>query len=278
MTSTVLITLAGPMQSWAGQPRGSQIRPTQDHPTKRGVIGLIANACGRDWADDISDLTALRFGVRADRAGVVDTDYQTAGGSGRYPLLPGEVMANPKWRKAAAKAEPNSDDFPFDYLPAKDIVPDKDGHATAGTGNASLTTVEYIADAVFTVALTGADHTVKAVAAALDNPARILFLGRKAYSPSEPLLAGTTGHDDPQKALEDWPLHERADTTGPRAWIEVSPLTPGSVVVADQPTDFQSRTSEGRAELTITLTPDHQEPAAQPHLVDEIDFFTDANP
>jgi CRISPR system Cascade subunit CasD len=42
------------------------------------VVGLLAAALGRDRREDISDLAALRMGVRVDRKGVLRVDYQTA--------------------------------------------------------------------------------------------------------------------------------------------------------------------------------------------------------
>jgi CRISPR system Cascade subunit CasD len=42
------------------------------------VIGLIAAAQGRRWADPIEDLLDLRFGVRIDQPGVLLRDFHTA--------------------------------------------------------------------------------------------------------------------------------------------------------------------------------------------------------
>lgn len=279
MTRTVILTLAGPMQAWSCLPRESQIRPTQDHPTKRGVIGLVANAVGRDWNDDVSDLTGLQFAVRGDRMGILDSDYQTAGGGSGLPLLPGEVMGNPKWRKAAKTRTPTDGDF-YDYLPPRDIAVAADGTLSSKPNNASLTAAQYIADAVFTVALTGLDAVVQLVADQLDSPARAVFLGRKAYLPSEPLLAGTTEHTDPAEALTEWPLHQHA--TGDRLplWAEVPPMTPGAVVITDQPVNFGARKCVGRADLHTflpgpTVTADTATTADTHDTMLNLDFFTD---
>ncbi|KJR10508.1 CRISPR-associated protein Cas5 [Gordonia sihwensis] len=290
MTSrTVLLTFAGPMQSWAHLPRESQTRPTQDHPTKRGTIGLVANALGRDWADDISDLTALTFAVRGDRMGVIEADYQTAGGGHGIPLLPGEVMKNPSWRRAAKNHEPAQPGL-ADYTPAKDIAVNSKGETVSKPNNPLLTSTQYIADAVFTAALTGPTGLVTTIAAALDAPARTVFLGRKAYLPSEPLLGGVSDLDDPTAVLTQWPLHEHASGPQIPVWSEVPPLTPGSIVIADQPVDYQTRRALGRAELLTYLagpdpvptTPTDPAPnnsasspdGEQPTLLD-LDFFTD---
>lgn len=75
--STVLLRLQAPLQSWGVDSR-YDLRATRPEPTKSGVVGLIAAALGRDREDDISDLAAMRFGVRCDRPGRVIRDYHTA--------------------------------------------------------------------------------------------------------------------------------------------------------------------------------------------------------
>ena len=76
---TLLLRLAGPMQSWGTTSRFDQ-RDTGKEPSKSGVIGLLAAALGIDrenW-DELEPLTQLAMGVRHDRAGVLKRDYQTA--------------------------------------------------------------------------------------------------------------------------------------------------------------------------------------------------------
>lgn len=67
------------MQSWGTRSRFDH-RETWPYPTKSGVVGLLAAALGRDRAEDVSDLAALRMGVRVDKPGVLMVDYQTAQG------------------------------------------------------------------------------------------------------------------------------------------------------------------------------------------------------
>lgn len=76
---TLLMRLAGPMQSWGTTSRFDE-RDTQLEPSKSGVIGLLCAALGRDRAEPVDDLAALRMGVRVDREGVLMRDYQTAQG------------------------------------------------------------------------------------------------------------------------------------------------------------------------------------------------------
>jgi CRISPR system Cascade subunit CasD len=149
MTSTLLLRLDGPMQSW-GVAEFSD-RPTMPFPTKSGIVGLLANAYGRARADSIDDLATLTAVVRADDAGRPVTDFQTAGRDG--------------WRSADGKL--HTDTF-----------------KTRRKG--------YLADAVFTVALTGADDVVERSAAAAERPARPLFLGRRCCPPAMPVLIGVS--------------------------------------------------------------------------------------
>ena len=77
--STLLLRLAGPMQSW-GTDSKFDVRRTGREPSKSGVIGLAAAALGvpRQDRDTLAELARLRFGVRVDREGTVMRDYQIA--------------------------------------------------------------------------------------------------------------------------------------------------------------------------------------------------------
>ncbi|MDB1087700.1 type I-E CRISPR-associated protein Cas5/CasD [Streptomyces sp. ACA25] len=75
--SVLTMQLAGPLQSWGATARFAR-RTTEHAPTKSGVIGMLAAAQGRERTDDLTDLAALRFGVRVDQPGTRIRDYQTA--------------------------------------------------------------------------------------------------------------------------------------------------------------------------------------------------------
>ncbi|RBM06839.1 type I-E CRISPR-associated protein Cas5/CasD [Streptomyces sp. PT12] len=77
MTSVLLLRLAGPLQAWGSAGRFAR-RTTENAPTKSGVLGLLAAADGRERDADLSDLAALRFGVRVDQPGTRLRDFQTA--------------------------------------------------------------------------------------------------------------------------------------------------------------------------------------------------------
>ena len=95
---TLLIRLAGPMQSWGTTSRFDE-RDTQLEPSKSGVLGLVCAALGRDRAEPIDDLARLRMGVRVDREGMLMRDYQTATGvmiaTGKPAL--GRTVVSPRY-------------------------------------------------------------------------------------------------------------------------------------------------------------------------------------
>lgn len=75
--TVLLLRLAGPLQSWGSAARFAR-RGTENAPTKSGVLGLLAAAEGRPRNADLSDLAALRFGVRIDQPGSRLRDFHTA--------------------------------------------------------------------------------------------------------------------------------------------------------------------------------------------------------
>ena len=75
---TLLLRLAGPMQSWGYRSRFAN-RDTALEPTRSGVIGLICAALGQTREEaDLERFAALKMGVRVDAPGRVMVDYQTA--------------------------------------------------------------------------------------------------------------------------------------------------------------------------------------------------------
>lgn len=76
--STLLLRLAAPLQSWGADSKYESVRGTGREPSKSGVVGLLAAALGRPRDADLSDLNALRFGIRADQEGQELRDYHSA--------------------------------------------------------------------------------------------------------------------------------------------------------------------------------------------------------
>lgn len=152
--STLLLRLAGPMQSWGTQSR-FLIRDTEREPSKSGVIGLLCAALGRPRWEPLDDLAALRMGIRIDQEGSLAVDYQTAGGSHR-----------------------RGDNYGV-------------ARVTGAPGGAVVSWRSYLADASFLVGLEARTDEQEMLLHKLDqallSPTWQLFLGRKAYLPGEPV-------------------------------------------------------------------------------------------
>ena len=162
----------GPMQSWGFASRFTR-RTTALHPTKSGVVGLLAAALGYDKyaADEATQIAGLA-GLKCTTITIPKTrdgrellmqrlsDYHTIGGG-------------------------------YD----KDTDRDKKPRAASG---APLETVlserHYLLDARFGVLLESEGEWLAEIAAALRNPTWGLWLGRKCCIPASPLLIGV-GND-----------------------------------------------------------------------------------
>jgi CRISPR system Cascade subunit CasD len=154
---SLVLRLAGPLQSWGGQSQFNR-RDTMGEPTKSGIIGLLAAAQGRRRQDPIEDLLDLKLGVRTDQPGSLLRDYHTASDHRDRPLLSAQVNA-----KGAQKP----------------------------TSPAKLTHVThrfYLQDAAFVAAVSGPEHLLNGLVAALRQPAFPLALGRRACPPTQPLI------------------------------------------------------------------------------------------
>ena len=161
---TLLIRLQGPLQSWGTRSRFDH-RDTWPYPTKSGVVGLLAAALGRDRREDVSDLAALRMGVRVDRKGVLKVDYQTA--QFVYRTEGYVAVSTPKEREWLSR-----------YTKTPIRVDER---------NATVTSKRYfLSDAAFLVGLEGERALLEALHRALKNPRFPLYLGRKSYVPSPP--------------------------------------------------------------------------------------------
>lgn len=75
--TTLLLRLAGPMQSWGTSSRFS-LRDAGRSPSKSGVVGLLCAALGRPRSAPLADLAGLTMAVRIDRPGILERDFQTA--------------------------------------------------------------------------------------------------------------------------------------------------------------------------------------------------------
>ena len=156
--STLLLRLAAPLQAWGTESK-FESRRTQREPSKSGVIGMLAAALGLRRDADLSELTALRFGVRVDREGKVIRDFHTA-----------QAVKTEKKAKKEKTEEP-----------------EKIGYVTSRY---------YLSDAVFLVGLESEDHALlEKIETALRAPYFPLFLGRRSCPPTLPLVLGLREKD-----------------------------------------------------------------------------------
>jgi len=73
--STLLIRLVAPLQSWGTQSHLT-MRDTGLEPSKSGLVGLLCAALGRPRYAPLDDLAGLNMGVRIDRPGTIQKDFQ----------------------------------------------------------------------------------------------------------------------------------------------------------------------------------------------------------
>lgn len=230
---TLLLRLAGPMQSWGVDSRFGH-RETRLEPSKSGVVGLLCAALGKPKNDparpeeedlpecpSLSRLAGLRMGVRVDRPGVMLKDYHTVGGA--------------YWHDAKDKKSPR-----------------RYGVATADGG---LTTVLshrfYLADAIFLVGLQSWDQRDEEILALLHQklrqPVWQLCLGRKAFVSSEPVwIQKNDLHDQP--LIEILQMHfwlggdsAKCPDEELRLQVEVSADDPEAIARMDLPLSFARR-------------------------------------
>ncbi len=203
MKKTLLLRLAGPMQSWGTNSRFTY-RETDLEPSKSGVIGLLCAALGKPRLESTIEnaefcrLVELRMGVRIDLPGVMLVDYHTVGG--RH-----------------LREEEN-----YGVLKA-------DGKTISS--DAVVSHRFYLADARFLVGLESEDEQLlMELWKALRRPRWQLCLGRKAFVPSEPVWLREEEwpqflHDgvcpmELRQALEQFPWAERENEPKLRVVIE----------------------------------------------------------
>lgn len=205
-TPHLILRLDAPLMSFGGVAVDNYGR-TDAFPSTSLVTGLIANALGYDRTegDRLDDLQArIVHAARLDRAGRPLMDYQTV-----------QLSKDDKgWTTRG--------------------VPE-------GRGGGSLSTHirerDYWADRIVTVALRLAPAfgdpdapDLGRVAAALAEPARPLFIGRKPCLPFGPILIGRADAPNAVAALEAWPLAEGFDDIARHlAWWPQAECSPAPV-------------------------------------------------
>ena len=204
MAEYLRLVLEAPLLAFGGETVDAR-GVIADFPGASMLTGLLANALGwrRTDRDALARLqTRLRYAARIDRDGTRLTDFQTA-----------ELGRNDQgWTTHG--------------------VPE--GRAGgAGTYNSPhLRQRDYDADKRVVVALrldpAEEEPTLSALEAALDEPARPLFLGRKPCLPTERIVAGIIDADNLLAALKSLP---QPTGTAARALLPTSePRQPGDRV------------------------------------------------
>ncbi|MEM4723909.1 MAG: type I-E CRISPR-associated protein Cas5/CasD [Candidatus Hadarchaeum sp.] len=158
---TLLFRLVGPLQSWGYRSRFED-RDTGLEPTRSGVLGLLASACGVSRSDtrtlEYWD-RVLRIGVRSDRPAI-------------------RRRNSPPDEKTGFRVQ-------TDFHTAQNVL------RASGEGSAetTLSRRHYLTDARFTVGVeSGELGLLRQFEAGLRDPFWTLFLGRRAFPLSLPPL------------------------------------------------------------------------------------------
>lgn len=192
MIEALILRLDAPLVSFGGI-AVDNIRPTDVFPGLSMLAGLFGNALGYDHRDSQSLhllQQRIRYAVRCDRPGSLLLDYQTAN--------LGQSFMKEGW---TASGKPEGRDG---------------GAASSGI---HIMEKHFWADAVFTIAITLQSDsklpTLDHLASVIIEPARPLFLGRKACIPAEHLFLRKAEGNYLREILQAAPLiHENRRTQG----------------------------------------------------------------
>jgi CRISPR system Cascade subunit CasD len=224
----VVLRFDAPLVSF-GAPAVDQNGVIQAFPALSMLTGLIANALGWDHRD-VDKLERLQdrllYAARTDRRGEALLDYQTV-------------------------------DLGTDWMLPENAGWTTRGHIADRGGASSETTHQryrhYRADSVHTVALTLVSDeppSCDAVAEALRNPARPLFIGRKCCLPAAPILLDVVDGASLVGVLASVPRPRRADSGRlPAFWWDGDDGTAAGdsrIVPVTDERDWRNRVHVGR--------------------------------
>lgn len=208
MLNILLLRLDAPLMSF-GAPIVDNYGVIQAFPGRSQWTGLLANAMGyhhRD-SDQLHRLQSrIRFAVRCDRPGIRIMDYQTVD-------LGQEFMR---------------DDNAWTTRDKPDL---RRGNLSNATGT-HIRYRHYLADSIYTAAIclepTNEYPDIETIAAAVRNPVRPLFIGRKCCLPASPLFLSYTEAPSLIESLVSFPrIHnKRTDMKQDcllSAWGDVDP-------------------------------------------------------
>lgn len=201
MARHLLVRLRSPWMAFGGEAIDN-LGVIRDFPALSMMTGLLANALGwrredADWHQALQD--ALVVGFRIDRPGQRLTDFQTA-----------QLQANDMGWTTLGRPEERrggNDTYKGPHLRYRDYWADADVLAAL-----------RLRDSAPTAGLPPATLTLDQLAAALDRPARPLFIGRKNCVPDTRLHAGWIDAPNVLQALTRAPIAHAAPTATRLQW------------------------------------------------------------
>lgn len=221
------LLLDGPMQSWGHASRFER-RTTALHPTRSGVIGLIAAAVGIDkhTADETAQLS-------------------------RFTSLNVTTLTLPRRNRRAQELLMQRLEDYHTVTGIRRASGKEDEDATVQTYR------HYLLDARFGVLLEGPSALLDSIAAALRNPKWGVWLGRKCCLPASPLLVAPPG----SRAAVWASMLQRAGYSGTETEeqfdriLEVAATDSGADMIEDTPLAFGAPIGERHAPRWIRRVP-----------------------
>ncbi len=222
------LLLDGPLQSWGCASRFER-RTTVLHPTRSGIMGLIAAAMGIDKnsPNEVAQLdsftpigvTTIQLPRRNHRGLELPIrrleDYHTVAFTREAGVSPSRAVRLIQKARCPINAEDRSSEI-------------------------KTTKRHYLLDARFVVMLEGPVDMLETIASALRDPRWGLWLGRKSCVPASPVLASTVG-----EKTHIWKqLLQRTGYSGSESMeqfdhvIEANPGTPGADMIDDKPVGY----------------------------------------
>jgi len=179
MREYLIFRLYGMMASW-GDIAVGEFRPTFNRPSKSAVMGLVAAALGI-WRDEEERQRDLALGylmaVRTDGPGILMRDYHTI----QVPSAGTGATTDPVATRRDELA-----------VPPEEL-------------NTILSSRDYRCDAVFTICLwsrtASPPYPLAALKTHLENPAFVLYLGRKSCPLALPVHAQVVNAENLAEAL-----------------------------------------------------------------------------
>jgi CRISPR system Cascade subunit CasD len=189
--TAIVLRLAGPLQSW-GEHSAFTDRDTLRFPTRSGMTGLLAAARGVPRGMSLARYDTLGFIVRIDRPGSLLADFHTAGGG----------------------------------LPRARTIPTASGGRRPEGTAIVVTRRWYLADAVFTAAITGPDDVIEEISQTLHAPHWQPYLGRRSCPPDPPLVLRLIPGDPVRELRELVPLPAHRASQAGEVAVEMITETP----------------------------------------------------